>query len=286
MSLSVLGGNVVPELVKDAPANPGYASQVRRVRDRAACGLVSAPDLGCGSDLGSRPVAGASAGAAAPCAASVSRGFSTNTRELADCFGGARSARGGGCESVPDDSGFSGNSADDAAAHATAGVSDSYLGVRQVIESHSGVARARSASSAAVAPCAAAVALTCPLASGAVVAVNARNTVTPMHVGHTSGEGGGLLPVQRSTCYKPGWRWEGSHGNKEYQRWEVNFRPAGSVRGQVAGSLPRKATRHRYQACQGRCGHTFPPPGCSCYPIRVTWIRIGHRAINGLDEGV
>ena len=68
------------------------------------------------------------------------------------------------------------------------------------------------------------------------------------------------------------------------QRWRagVNFRPAGGVRGQVAGSLPR----HRYQARQGRCGHTFPPPGGSWYPIRVTWIRIGHQAIDGLDEGV
>ena len=81
---------------------------------------------------------------------------------------------------------------------------------RGVIESHSrldssmGVARVRSASSAAVAPCAAAVALSCPLASGAVVAVHARNTVTPMHVAHNSGEAGGLLPVQRSTSYDLG----------------------------------------------------------------------------------
>ena len=37
---------------------------------------------------------------------------------------------------------------------------------------------------------------------------------------------------------------------------------------------------------KGRCGHTFPPPGGSWYPIRVTWIRIGHQAIDGLDEGV
>ena len=31
-------------------------------------------------------------------------------------------------------------------------------------------------------------------------------------------------------------------------------------------------------------GHTFPPPGGSCYPIRVTWARIGHQAVDGLDE--
>ena len=48
----------------------------------------------------------------------------------------------------------------------------------------------------------------------------------------------------------------------------------------------QEATRHRYQACQGRCGHTFPPPGGSWYPIRNTWVRIGHQAINGLEEGV
>ena len=48
----------------------------------------------------------------------------------------------------------------------------------------------------------------------------------------------------------------------------------------------RKATRHRYKAGQRRCGHTFPPPGGSWYPIRVTWIRIRHQAIDGLDEVV
>ena len=61
----------------------------------------------------------------------------------------------------------------------------------------------------------------------------------------------------------------------------VNFRPAGGVREQVA-----EASRHRYQAGQGKCGHTFLPPGGSWYPIRVTWIRIGHQAIDGLDESV
>ena len=66
----------------------------------------------------------------------------------------------------------------------------------------------------------------------------------------------------------------------------VNFRQPGGVRWQVAGSLPGRQPSHRYQAVEGRCGHTFPPPGGSWYPIRVTWIRIGHQAINGLDEGV
>ena len=48
----------------------------------------------------------------------------------------------------------------------------------------------------------------------------------------------------------------------------------------------QEATRHRFQAAKGRCGHTFPPPGGSWCPIRVTWTRVGHQAIDGLDEGV
>ena len=48
---------------------------------------------------------------------------------------------------------------------------------------------------------------------------------------------------------------------------------------------PQEATRQRYQARQGKCGHTFPPPGSSWYPIRVTWIRIGHQAIDGGFSG-
>ena len=59
------------------------------------------------------------------------------------------------------------------------------------------------------------------------------------------------------------------------QRW-VNFRPAGGARGQVAGSLPRRQPGTGTRQVKGRCGHTFPPPGVSWYPIRVTWIRIGH----------
>ena len=46
------------------------------------------------------------------------------------------------------------------------------------------------------------------------------------------------------------------------------------------------ATSTRNQVVQGRCGDTFHPPGGSWYPIRVTWTRIGHQAIDGLDEGV
>ena len=66
----------------------------------------------------------------------------------------------------------------------------------------------------------------------------------------------------------------------------VNFRPAGGARGQVAGSLRRMQPGTGTRQVKGRCGHTFPPPGGSWYPIRVTWIRIGHQAIDGLDKGV
>ena len=66
----------------------------------------------------------------------------------------------------------------------------------------------------------------------------------------------------------------------------VNFRPAGGGTGAGCRFTSQEATRHRNQASQGRCGHTFRPPRGSWYPIRVTWIRIGHPAINGLDEGV
>ena len=65
----------------------------------------------------------------------------------------------------------------------------------------------------------------------------------------------------------------------------VKFRPAGGVRGQVAGSLPGRQPGTGTRPSKGRCGRTFPPPGGSWYPFRVTWIRIGHQAINGLDEG-
>ena len=50
--------------------------------------------------------------------------------------------------------------------------------------------------------------------------------------------------------------------------------------------ISKDATRHRYQPAKGWCGHTFPPPGGSWSPFRVTWTGSGNQAINGLDEGV
>ena len=48
----------------------------------------------------------------------------------------------------------------------------------------------------------------------------------------------------------------------------------------------REATRHWYQDRQGKCGHTFPPPGGSWFSVCVTWTRQENQAIDGLDEGV
>ena len=113
---------------------------------------------------------------------------------------------------------------------------------------------------------------------------------------------GGFLPVQKSTRYNVGTGRQGPTGTRRVPK--VGFRSGrrfapclrGGGRGKFSAGrrctgagcrfTSREATRHRYQACQGRCGHTFPPPGGSWCPIRVTWIRIGHQAIDGLDEGV
>ena len=93
-----------------------------------------------------------------------------------------------------------------------------------------------------------------------------------------------LARVQRSTsyCHKNCGRTRlgsGSHGQEEGQRWGFRsgrrFAPClrGGGRGKFsAGWLgtgagcrftSREATRHWYQAKQGKCGHTFPPPGGS-----------------------
>ena len=59
----------------------------------------------------------------------------------------------------------------------------------------------------------------------------------------------------------------------------VNFRPAGRVRRQVAGSIPRREPVTG--ARQGK-GSVVTPPGLSWCRTRVTWTRIGHQAINGV----
>ena len=197
----------------------------------------------------------------------------TNKRDHADDTVGVSSVHRGGGATAPvtahasageskgiaglfvvKDTDFSKNSVGAAAASATACESEGNLGLRQVIESHSRVnssmdaERVRSAS-AAVAPCAAAVALTCPLASGAVVAVHARNTVTPVYIAHNSGRAGGLLLVQGSTSYSLGGGRKGPTGRRSTKggvsgparelrpvsevESGVNFRPAGRIRNRL-----------------------------------------------------
>ena len=115
---------------------------------------------------------------------------------------------------------------------------------------------------------------------------------SPMHRARNSGGTGGLLLVQRSTsyCLKNSWsdtvRVQGPTGTKRVKGGvsgpaEDCLRGGGrgkfSSRRRCTGAgcrfTSQEATRHRNQASQGRCG-------------RVTWTRIGHQAINGLDEGV
>ena len=93
-------------------------------------------------------------------------------------------------------------------------------------------------------------------------AVSAHARPSPMQVAHNSGGTGVLLPVQKATSYCLGNSWSdtvrsqgptgrrctkgGVSGPAEDLRpvseveAGVNFRPAGGVRGQVAGSLPRR----------------------------------------------
>ena len=256
-------GNFVSELVKVAPATTGYASQVRRVRDSAICGLVSAPDMASGSDL-LRPVAGVCAAAAHAAAAGAGENNSKNAarRRL-----------------VADPPGL--------ALHATADESEGIVGMREVIVSGSSlsvpinssnssmdVARVVPAS-AAVAPSATTSSSSCPLASCVAGAVHARRTVTSMHAlnAHNSwSDTGGVQGPTGRRCTKGG-----VSGPAE------DLRPClrGGGRGKFSAGRPGTgagcrftslvATRHRYQAGQGKCGYTFPPPGGSWYPIRVTW---------------
>ena len=98
--------------------------------------------------------------------------------------------------------------------------------------------------------------------SSAVVGLCMHDDGSSMHGARNSGGTGGLLPVQRSTscCLDNSWsdtvRVHGPTGTKRVKGGVsgpaedlrpvaevaagVNFRPAGGVRGQVAGSLPRR----------------------------------------------
>ena len=97
---------------------------------------------------------------------------------------------------------------------------------------------------AAVASPASASSCPCPLASRVAVAVHARHTVTSMHavIANNSWSDTGRLQGPTGTRRVKG----GVSGPAEDLRpvseveAGVNFRPAGCVRGQVAGSLPRR----------------------------------------------
>ena len=67
----------------------------------------------------------------------------------------------------------------------------------------------------------------------------------------------------------------------------VNFRPAGGVREQVAGSTSQEATRHRNQASQRRVwSHTSLHPEVPGIQFVSPGRGLDIRAIDGLDEGV
>ena len=140
----------------------------------------------------------------------------------------------------------------------------------------------------------AAVASVAPLCSSprsrgacAAAAVHARRTVSPMHAAHSHNSWSDTVRLHGPTGTR---RVKGGVSGPAEDLRPVSGRGKFSAGRRCTGAgcrfTSQEATRHRYQARQGRCGHTFPPPGGSWYPIRVTWIRIGHQAIDGLDEGV
>ena len=149
---------------------------------------------------------------------------------------------------------------------------------------------------AAVAPLDAAVSAPCPLASCVAVAVHARNTVSPMHDAHNSGE-----LVVSSQCrgpqatvwvlvarVPPGRRvpMVGFHtGRRLVSCLRGGGRgqfSAGSVRGQVAGSLPGRqpGTGTRQVKVSAVTPSLHPElPGTNPRHLDVEWI--GYQAIDG-----
>ena len=122
-----------------------------------------------------------------------------------------------------------------------------------------------------------------------------------MHDSAFNSGAGGLLPVCKSTSYSLEVCSQGPTGPGRGSKVRisgsaedflpvseveagVNFRPAGNERGQVAVFTSWKATRHRYQAGQGKCGHTFPPPGGVLVSNSSTDWTSGNLKV--LDEGV
>ena len=122
-----------------------------------------------------------------------------------------------------------------------------------------------------------------------------------MHVAQNSGEVCGLLPVRRSTSYNLGGGGKGPTRTRSTIDWVsglaedlrpvsevetgVNSRPTSSVRGQVAGSLPRRqpgtGTRRVREGADTPFLHP-EVPGIQFVSPGSDW----HQAIDGLDEGV
>ena len=107
----------------------------------------------------------------------------------------------------------------------------------------------------------------CPFASCVAGAVHARRTVTSMHAlaAHNSWSDTGRFqgPTGRR-CTKGGVS-SPAEDLRLVSEVEagVNFRPAGGVRRQVAGSIPRRQPGTGTRPGKGGCGHTCPPPGGS-----------------------
>ena len=114
---------------------------------------------------------------------------------------------------------------------------------------------------AAVASLATASSSPCPRDSRVAGAVHARRTATPMHALDAHNSWSDMVRVQFPTgrrCTKGGVS-SPSEDLRPVSEVEaaVNFgRPA--CTGAGCRFTSQEATRHRSQACQGRCGHTFP----------------------------
>ena len=129
-----------------------------------------------------------------------------------------------------------------------------------------------------------------------------REDGTSMHGACNSGGTGGLLPVQRSTSYDVGTCRQGPTGRRctkggvsgpaedlrpvaEVEAG-VNFRPAGGVRGQVAGSLPRRQPGSGTRQVRGGADTASLHPEVPGIQFVSPGYGLDIRQSMGLDEGV
>ena len=176
---------------------------------------------------------------------------------------------------------------------ATAGESQRIIGLRERYESDF---LSVDACARALALPAASASLSSSAFPSASLAVVAHARSTPMHGAHNSWSDTGRVqgPMGRR-CTKVG----GSGPAEDLRPVSevaagVNFRPAGRCTGAGCRFTSREATRHRYQASQGKCGHTFPPPGGSWYPnschLDTDWTSgnqwAGRRCVETTQSGI